>query len=211
MHRNRGRANRGDIIEKEWLLVCTYRISWHGHLYICRRATRGRSAVGDMFAGHDLLPTSATVNLGVTTSASATETQGGNRTPRHVEIFSNILHAISSFFPGWTGPQPRNAPCVTHMLQVPFCPSSLSSLPFTLLLAVHSFLTELMFVRSARKTLLWEQQDAVLSTSIPVDKRLLNDYENQAGEELTYLKKGSNLEINKNGLSYEEDKLIGTN
>lgn len=99
--RNGGRGNRGDIIEKEWLLVCAYRISWHGHLYICRRATRGRSAVGDMFAGHDLLPTSATVNLRVTTSASATETQRGNRTPRHVHIFSNILKAIpsSSFFP----------------------------------------------------------------------------------------------------------------
>lgn len=72
----------------------------------------------------------------------------------------------------WTGPQPRNAPCVTHMLQVPFCPSSLSSLPLSPLLAAHSFLTELMFVRSARKTLLWEQRDAALSTSILVGERL---------------------------------------
>lgn len=87
MHRNRGRTNRGDIIEKEWLLVCTYRVSWHGHLYICRRATRGRSAVGDMFTGHDLLPTSATVNLGVTTSASATEAQG--RQP-HTETHGDL-------------------------------------------------------------------------------------------------------------------------
>lgn len=71
----------------------------------------------------------------------------------------------------WTGPQPRNAPCVTHMLQVPFCPSSLSSLPLPPpLLAAHSFLTELMFVRPARKTLLWEQQDAALSTSILVEE-----------------------------------------
>lgn len=38
----------------------------------------------------------------------------------------------------------------THV-QVPFCPSSLSSLPLSPPLAAHSFLTELMFVRSARK------------------------------------------------------------
>ena len=97
---NGRRANRGDIIEKEWLLVRAYRVSWHGHLYICRRATRGRSAVGDMFTGHDLLPTSATVNLGVTTSASATEAQGRQpHTEAHREIFSKILGvAYGSFF-----------------------------------------------------------------------------------------------------------------
>lgn len=104
MHRNRGRTNRGDIIEKEWLLVCTYRVSWHGHLYICRRATRGRSAVGDMFTGHDLLPTSATVNLGVTTSASATEAQGRQpHTETHGDLWKDAWGGAPlfslSFFP----------------------------------------------------------------------------------------------------------------
>lgn len=27
-------THRGDIIGKEWLRVCEYRVSWHGHLYM---------------------------------------------------------------------------------------------------------------------------------------------------------------------------------
>lgn len=93
----------------------------------------------------------------------------------HIHRYGNSIWGCSNYVwtpcHRWTGPQPRNAPCVTHMLQVPFCPSSLSSLPLSPLLAAHSFLTELMFVRSARKTLLWEPRDMALSTSIPVDER----------------------------------------
>lgn len=96
--RNGGRVECSRNRSASWAILsrrsgcsyAAYRVSRRGHLYICRRATRGRSAVGDMFTGHDLLPTSATVNLGVTTSASASVAQG--RQP-HTRTQPTSFHA----------------------------------------------------------------------------------------------------------------------
>lgn len=80
-------------------------------------------------------------------------------------------------------------------------------------LAVHSFLTELMFVRSARKTLLWEQRHKALSTSISVDGRLRQRLrENQRDEGPSIYKDedqlGERNRINENQLNDERDKLV---
>lgn len=58
------------------------RIAFHTrhHLYVCGHARR--SAVGDMFVGHDLLPTSATVNLVVTASTPSAVRREGGRSAR---------------------------------------------------------------------------------------------------------------------------------
>lgn len=45
------------------------------------------------------------------------------------------------------GPQPRNAPCVTHMLQVPFCPSFLSRILAPLRSSYRSFLPDRIHIR----------------------------------------------------------------